>query len=93
MTFDWTVSLGNLVTVIGFVCSGVAFVMLMRGDMMVLGTRIGAVEDAIKDMAHANLLVAGQGARIETLDERLNIVSRRLDEFIGVALKSAKNSS
>ena len=82
MTFDWTISLGNILTVAGFAFSGLIFVMMMRADMMVLGQRINNIEMVLKDLAAAGLAVARQEARIETLDERLNAVSQRLDAYI-----------
>ena len=82
MIFDWTISLGNILTVAGFGFSGIIFVMMMRGDMMVLGQRISNIESVLKDLASAALAVAKQEARIETLDERLNAISRRLDTYI-----------
>ena len=82
MTFDWTVSLGNLLTVAGFGFSGIVFVMMMRGDMMVLASRIGKVEEILKSLAESATTVARQEGRIEALDERLNAVSRRLDAYI-----------
>ena len=82
MTFDWTISLGNILTVAGFAFSGLIFVMMMRADMMVLGQRINSVEMILKDLAAAGLAVARQEARIETLDERLNAISQRLDAYI-----------
>ena len=82
MSFDWTISLGNLLTVGGFAFSGIVFVMMMRADMMVLGQRINSVELVLKDLAAAGLAVARQEARIEGLDERLTSISRRLDAYI-----------
>ena len=82
MTFDWTISLGNILTVAGFAFSGLIFVMMMRADMMVLGQRINNIEMVLKDLAAAGLAVARQEARIETLDERLNAISQRLDAYI-----------
>ena len=82
MIFDWTISLGSLITIVGFIVSGLIFVMMMRADMMVLGQRINNVEMILKDLAAAGLAVARQEARIETLDERLNSISQRLDAYI-----------
>ena len=82
MTFDWNVSLGNLLTVAGFGFSGVVFVMMMRGDMMVLASRIGKVEEILKDLSEAAIAVAKQEGRIESLDERITAISRRLDAYI-----------
>ena len=87
MVFDWTISLGNILTIVGFAGSGVIFVMMMRGDMMVLGQRVSSVEEALKDLARASLAVARQEARIETLDERVNAISRRVDDMINTALR------
>ena len=85
MTFDWTVSLGNLLTILGFGGSGVIFVMMMRGDMLVLGQRVNNVEIALKEMAIASREVAKQEGTIRELNERVNMISRRLDEHINKA--------
>ncbi len=82
MTFDWTISFGNLLTVIGFAGSGIIFVMMMRGDMMVLGQRVSNLELAFRQLTDATVNVARQEARITALDERLTMISRRLDEHI-----------
>ncbi len=82
MTFDWTISLGNILTVGGFGLSGVVFVLMMRADMMVLGTRVKAVEDAMKELSRSQLVVATAIAKVEALDERMNMISHRLDDFI-----------
>jgi len=82
MTFDWTISLGNILSIGGFGVGGIVFVLMMRGDMMVLGTRIAAVELAMRDLAHSQLAVATAIAKVEALDERMNMISHRLDDFI-----------
>ena len=87
MTFDWTISFGNLLTVIGFAGSGIIFVMMMRGDMMVLGQRVSNLELAFRQLTDATVNVARQEARITALDERLTMISRRLDEHITRATK------
>ena len=82
MVFDWTISLGNILTIVGFAGSGVIFVMMMRGDMMVLGQRVNSLEIAFRQLTEATVNVARQEARITTLDERLNMISHRLDQHI-----------
>ena len=82
MTFDWTISLGNILSIGGFGVGGIVFVLMMRGDVMVLGTRIAAVELAMRDLAHSQLAVATAIAKVEALDERMNMISHRLDDFI-----------
>ena len=85
MTFDWTISLGNILTVVGFAGSGVIFVMMMRSDIRLLGQRVTAVENALRDMAKTQLLMAEEKGKAYVLEERINIISRRLDDHISKA--------
>ena len=89
MIFDWTISLGNILTVGGFAASGIIFVMMMRADLRVLAQRVTAVESALKDVAAAALASARTEARVETLDERLNMISHRLDDHISRVAKAS----
>ena len=84
MTFDWTISLGNILSLSGFGLGGVVFVLMMRGDMLVLGVRVAAVELALRDMAYSQLAVATAITKVEALDERMNVISRRLDDHINL---------
>ena len=84
MIFDWTISLGNILSLSGFGLGGVVFVLMMRGDMLVLGVRVAAVELALRDMAHSQLSVATAITKVEALDERMNVISRRLDDHINL---------
>ena len=85
MIFDWTISLGNLLTVGGFAGSGVIFVMLMRTDIRLLAQRVAAVEGALKDVASTQMIMAEEKGRLETFEDRLGAVSRRLDDHISAA--------
>ena len=82
MIFDWTVSLGNLLTVGGFAGSGVIFVMLMRTDIRLLGQRVTAVEEALHDIARTQFMLIEEKGKVDSLKERMDIISRRLDEHI-----------
>lgn len=84
MIFDWTISLGNILSLSGFGLGGVVFVLMMRGDMLVLGVRVAAVELALRDMAYSQLAVATAITKVEALDERMNVISRRLDDHINL---------
>lgn len=87
MTFDWTISLGNILTVAGFAGSGVIFVMLMRTDIRLLGQRVGAMESAMKDIAKTQLLFAEERGKNTILEERMSIISRRLDDHISASTR------
>ena len=82
MIFDWTISLGNIIAVCGFAGSGIIFVMMMRSDIRLLAQRVAAIENAMKDIAHSQMMLAEQKGEIETIRDRLNMISRRLDEHI-----------
>lgn len=82
MTFDWTISLGNLLTIAGFAGSGVIFVMMMRADMLVLGTRVTNAEGALRELVQSNIALAEMRGRFQTMDERLMSVVERLDDHI-----------
>lgn len=88
MTFDWTISLGSILTVAGFAGSGVVFVMMMRADIRLLGQRVSAVESALSNMAKTQLLFAEERGKRTILEERMNMISRRLDDHIS---RSADN--
>ena len=89
MTFDWTISLGNLLTVLGFGASGVAFVAMMRTDLKLVGQRIGqvevrvdAIEGVLRDISNAlNTMARTQGS-VNEMEKRIDAISRRLDDFI-----------
>ena len=93
MIFDWTLSLGNIFTVIGFCISGVAFVIMMRSDLKLIGHRIGRVEndvDNIETVLHSlsesmRTMSATQAMALE-MDKRIDAISRRLDNFISKAV-------
>lgn len=86
MIFDWTVSLGNLLTLGGFCLSGVAFVLFMRSDLMVLANRVTNLEAAMRELVQANLALAEQKGRMESMDERINHISERVDALISAAM-------
>lgn len=80
--FDWTISLGNILTVVGFAGSGVIFVMMMRSDMLILGARVTNIEGALRELVQSNLALAEMRGRFQTMDERVGAISERLDNHI-----------
>ena len=69
-------------TVVGFFFSGVAFVLFMRSDLMVLANRVSNIEGAMRELVQANLAMAEQRGRLQTLDDRVDAISERLDAII-----------
>ena len=84
MTVDWTISLGNILTILGFAGSGLVFVMMMRTDLKVIGARVTNLEGAMRELIQANLTMAEMRGRFQTFDERINIISERVDKYITI---------
>ena len=89
MTFDWTISLGNILVVLGFCGSGLAFVGMMRTDLKLVGQRIGqvenrvsAIETALLSISEAMRTMAATQAMALEMDKRIDAISRRLDNYI-----------
>lgn len=82
MIFDWTLTLGNLLTVAGFFFSGVAFVLFMRSDLMVLANRVSNIEGAMRELVQANLSMAEQRGRFEALDNRVDHLADQLSSVV-----------
>ena len=71
MTVDWSVSIGNLLTMLGFVFGGISFVYAVRRDVSVLAQRLEPLEAAVTRIVELLTTVSRQ-------DERLKVVERDL---------------
>lgn len=91
MIFDWTLTLGNLLTVVGFAGAGVLFVLFMRSDMLVLANRVSTLEGAVRELVQVNLAMAEQRGRLQTLDERIDYISNRLDSVVSHMMANGPN--
>lgn len=69
---DWTISVGNLLTLGGFVFGGVGFVVAVRRDVAVLSTKLKPLEAAVLKLT--DIL-----ERLARHDERLKAVERDLE--------------
>lgn len=51
LVLDYTVRIGDLLTMVGLFGGGIAVVVMMRADMRVLSTRVGSVESSFSNFA------------------------------------------
>ena len=79
MNIDWTVKLGDILTILGFAAGGVTVLILIRlevakvrWDESSIPKRLQEIEAEMKALAAATVKLAVQ-------DERLNSHTRRLD--------------
>ena len=85
---DWTISLGNIATLIGFLIGGVLFVFSMKSEMRVFGERFTVIDAQVKDiklevsgLSKAMVQIAVQSTRLDSLSERISTIDRRYDEL------------
>lgn len=72
MVVDWSVSVGNLLTLLGFAGGGLGFVFAVRRDVAVLATRLGPIEAAVVKLTEVLQTLARQ-------DERLKVIERDVE--------------
>ena len=68
---DWSVSLGNLQTMGGFVAGGVLFVLAVRRDVDILSTRLKPLEDAVVQHTSILITLARQDVRLAAVERDL----------------------
>jgi len=73
---DWSIKVGDLLTIAGFLVGGTGFAVAVRRDVSFLGQRLKPIEDAIKTFNTALSAVLATQARH---DERLSAAERDLE--------------
>lgn len=68
VSLDWSVSLGNILTVLGFVAGGLMFVLAVRRDVDILSTRLKPLEDAVVQLTTILVTLARQDVRLEAVE-------------------------
>jgi hypothetical protein len=86
--FDFTVNLGNLLTILTFVIGGVLFVANVKSDGKVTDSKLEVVDAQFEDIKMelkklGDILVklAEQSGRIDRVEDRQLAEGRRLDEL------------
>jgi len=68
MAFDWTISLGNILTILGFIGAVIAFFVAVRRDITELATRLQPLETALKELTASLTVLARQDERVKSLE-------------------------
>ncbi|HLL28963.1 MAG TPA: hypothetical protein VKT73_15105 [Xanthobacteraceae bacterium] len=76
MIFDWTVTLGNVLTILGFLVTGLVAILAMKQNIAILAIRMSTVEKTLSEISHAVLDLARQGERLTSVERRLEDNSR-----------------
>lgn len=78
MMIDWTVSVGNILTMVGFFGGGLLFVLTMRADIKLISQRLTEVEKDLSQITNVIVEIARQSERLTAQDRRMNDISNRL---------------
>lgn len=68
---DATISVGNILTLVGFVVGGIMFVVAVRRDVDILSTRLAPLEKAIVQLTDILIKLAIQDVRLNTMERDL----------------------
>lgn len=91
MNFDWTINIGHLLTLAGFIGSLVAMYFALRQAVVVLaatvavklehlGGRMINVENDLKQMSHVLTQVAVQNERMDNVEARVDQIAKASEE-------------
>ena len=69
--FDATVTLGNILTLVGMGVTGLAFVLSMKGELRVFAQRLDKLESVMGRVTDALVELARQGVRLDAHAERI----------------------
>lgn len=76
---DWTITLGNMIQLFGFLMAGIVFGLILRGDVKILTVRLTAVESFVKAVSDILPSIARQEERLDSHMERIRELERRRD--------------
>lgn len=61
--------------------------------MLVLGGRVTNIEGALRELVQSNIALAEMRGRFQTMDERVSMLSKRLDDHINSTGFGHRNST
>lgn len=79
LTFDPTINLGAIVSIIVYGGAGLAFVLWLKSDIKLLSFRMESVEKVTMHLSVVITQQAVQNNRLDQQAERMNRLDRRLD--------------
>ncbi len=77
--FDWSVNLGNALTIVSFIGGGIIFVVTMRGRVDALTGRISFVEQELRKLLEVLIEQGRHTERMAAMDMRIQAQGQRLD--------------
>lgn len=81
LTFDPSISLGTVISILGYGGAGLAFVLWLKADIRMLSFRMQEVEKVTLHVSVVMTQIAVQNNRLDLQAERMNRIDVRLDGF------------
>lgn len=85
MTVDWSIRFADVLSIVGFLTVAVGAVMVMKGDIGLLGLRLAHLEDTVKKETEIqNKKIDKQSEDIGRFAELLNMMGRYEERMINM---------
>ena len=81
MSVDWALGVGDLITFVAIVAAAFGIFYTMRGDLRVLSSRVGSIEDSMGRCTSILVRVAEQQARLDGHSERIERLETQVDKM------------
>lgn len=78
---DWSVSLGNVLTILSVIGSVITLVYSMKNDISILKRDIDYLQDSHKALTEAFNQLGKILTQVAVQDQRLNMLEKRVDEI------------
>ena len=78
---DWSISLGNILTIISVVGAATTFIWTMRGDINIVKNDIRYLQESQKALTEAFSQLGKILTSVAVQDTRLNMIEKKMDEL------------
>ena len=80
-SIDWSISLGNILTIVSVIGSVITLVYSMKNDISILKRDIDYLQDSHKALTEAFNQLGKILTQVAVQDQRLNMLEKRVDEI------------
>lgn len=78
---DWSISLGNILTILSVIGSVITLVYSMKNDISILKRDIDYLQDSHKALTEAFNQLGRVLTQVAVQDQRINMLEKRVDEI------------
>lgn len=82
MVVDWTLSIGNILTGVGFIAAALTFFMSMRSDLRGVTARLSSVEESVRTLTNILTKISAQQERLDAHSLRIDRIEQQIDNAV-----------